>query len=70
MRRTLAKFGLPFEKATPLEHFPKALKRPRNNAGPASVTLTHLDTQVSLPHLDTHVTSTHLDTHVTLTHLI
>ena len=36
MRRTLAKFGLPFEKATPLVHFPKALKRPRNNAGPAS----------------------------------
>ena len=36
MRRTLAKFGLPFEKATPLVHFPKALKRPRNIAGPAS----------------------------------
>ena len=36
MRRTLPKFGLPFEKATPLVHFPKALKRPRNNAGPAS----------------------------------
>ena len=34
--RTLAKFGLPFEKATPLEHFPKALKRPRNTGGPAS----------------------------------
>ena len=34
--RTLAKFGLPFDKATPLVHFPKALKRPRNNAGPAS----------------------------------
>ena len=31
----LAKFGLPFEKATPLVHFPKALKRPWNNAGPA-----------------------------------
>ena len=29
-------FGLPFDKATPLVHFPKALKRPRNNAGPAS----------------------------------
>ena len=25
MRRTLAKFGLPFEKATPLVHFPKPL---------------------------------------------
>ena len=24
-----------FEKATPLVHFPKALKRPRDNAGPA-----------------------------------
>ena len=35
VRRTLAKFGLPFEKATPLVHFPKALKRPRNNAGAA-----------------------------------
>ena len=32
----LAKFGLPFEKARPLVHFPKALKRPQNNAGPAS----------------------------------
>ena len=32
----LAKFGLPFDKATPLVHFPKALKRLRNNAGPAS----------------------------------
>ena len=28
----LAKFGLPFDKATPLVHFPKALKCPRNNA--------------------------------------
>ena len=37
VRRTLAKFGLPLEKATPLVHFPKALKRPQNNAGPASV---------------------------------
>ena len=37
MRRTLAKFGLPFGKATPLVHFPKALKRPRNNAGPAGI---------------------------------
>ena len=36
MRRTLAKFGLPFKKATPLVHLPKALIRPRNNAGPAS----------------------------------
>ena len=36
VRRTLAKFGLPFEKATPLVHFPKALKRPRNNAGLAN----------------------------------
>ena len=35
MRRTLAKFGLPFEKATQSVHFPKALKRPRNNVGPA-----------------------------------
>ena len=39
MRRTLAKFGLPFEKATPLVHFPKALKRPQNNAGPAGIGL-------------------------------
>ena len=39
MRRTLAKFGLPFEKATPLVHFPIALKRPRNNAGPAGIGL-------------------------------
>ena len=37
MRRTLAKFGLPFEKATPLVHFPKALKRPQDNAGPAGL---------------------------------
>ena len=37
--RTLAKFGVPFDKATPLYivHFPKALKRPRINAGPASI---------------------------------
>ena len=35
----LAKFGLPFKKATPLVHFPKALKRPRNNAGPAGIGL-------------------------------
>ena len=39
MRRTLAKYGLPFEKATPLVHFPKALKRPRKNAGPAGILL-------------------------------
>ena len=39
MRRTLAKLGLPFEKATPLVHFPKALKRPRNNAGCAGIGL-------------------------------
>ena len=39
VRRTLAKFGLPFEKATPLVHFPKALKHPRNNAGPAGLGL-------------------------------
>ena len=39
MRRTLAKFVLPFEKATPLVHFPKALKRPRNNTGPAGIAL-------------------------------
>ena len=29
--------SLPFDKATPVVHFPKALKRPRNNAGPASI---------------------------------
>ena len=39
MRRTPAKFGLPFEKATPLVHFPKALKHPRNNACPAGIEL-------------------------------
>ena len=39
MRRTLAKFGIPFEKATPLVHRPKALKRTRNNAGPAGIGL-------------------------------
>ena len=39
VRRTLAKFGLPFEKAAPTAHFPKALKRPRNNAGPAGIGL-------------------------------
>ena len=31
VRRTLANFGLPFEKATPLVHFPKALERPWND---------------------------------------
>ena len=39
MRRTLAIFGLPFEKATPLVHFPKALKRPLKNAGPGGIGL-------------------------------
>ena len=39
MRRTLAKFGLPFEKATPLAYFPKAIKRPRYNAVPAGIGL-------------------------------
>ena len=34
-----SQFGLPFEKATLLVHCPKALKRPRNNAGPAGVGL-------------------------------
>ena len=33
----LAKFGLPFEKATPLVHFQRTLKPPRNNEGPASL---------------------------------
>ena len=52
MRRTLAKFGLPFEKATPLVHFPKALKRPRNTAGPASSVLKDLSVcHVPAPHL-------------------
>ena len=36
MSRTLPKFGVPFDKATPLVHFPKRLKRPRNTAGHAS----------------------------------
>ena len=35
----LAKFGLPFGQATPLVHCPKAIKRPRNNAGPAGIGL-------------------------------
>ena len=34
--RMLAKFGPLFDEATPLVHFPKALKRPRKNTGPAS----------------------------------
>ena len=34
---TLLKICLPFDQATPLVHFPKALKRPRNTAGPASL---------------------------------
>ena len=37
MSRTLSKFSLPFDEATTSVHFPKALKRPRNNAGPASM---------------------------------
>ena len=37
MSRTLSKFSLPFDEATTSLHFPKTLKRPRNNAGPASV---------------------------------
>ena len=39
MRQSLAKFGLHFEKATPIVHFPKALKRPRNYACPAGIGL-------------------------------
>ena len=38
MSRTLSKFSLPFDEAT-TSHFPKALKRPRNNAGPARIGL-------------------------------
>ena len=37
MSCTLSKFCLPFDKAPPSKHFPKALKRPRNNAGLASI---------------------------------
>ena len=37
MSRTLSKFSLPFDEATTSVHFPKTLKRPRNNAGPASI---------------------------------
>ena len=36
MSRTLSKFSLLFHEATTSVHFPKTLKRPRNNAGPAS----------------------------------
>ena len=32
-----SQFGLPFDKATPLVHFPKALKRPQNNVGLACI---------------------------------
>ena len=39
MSRTLSKFSLPFNEATTSVHFPKALKRPRNNAGPARIGL-------------------------------
>ena len=37
MRRTLSKFSLPFDDAATSGHFPKALKRLQNNAGPASI---------------------------------
>ena len=39
MSGTLSKFSLPFDEATTSVHFPKALKRPRNNAGPAGIGL-------------------------------
>ena len=39
MSRTLSKFSLPFDEATTSAHFPKALKRPRNIAGPAGIGL-------------------------------
>ena len=32
MSRTLSKVSLPFDEGTTLVHFPKTLKRPRNNA--------------------------------------
>ena len=65
MRRTLAKFGLPFEKATPLVHFPKALKRPRNNAGPASEQYFNNDAicAVSTNLSKSHYVHTHTHTH-------
>ena len=37
MSRTLSKVSLPFDEGTTLVHFPKALKCPLNNAGPASI---------------------------------
>ena len=46
----LAKFGLPFEKATPLAHFPKSLKRPRNNAGPAGQYQTRIQAGKQIPY--------------------
>ena len=39
MNRTLSKWSLPFDEATTSVHFPKTLKRPRNNAGPAGIGL-------------------------------
>ena len=36
MSRTLSKFCLPFDQATPAVHFLKAIKCPRNNTGLAS----------------------------------
>ena len=39
MSRTLSKFSLPFDEATTSVHFPEALKRPRNNAGPANTNI-------------------------------
>ena len=39
VRRTLAKFGLPFEKTTAIVHCPNAIKRPQKNAGPAGIGL-------------------------------
>ena len=39
MSCTLSKFSLPFDEATTLVHFPKTLKRPRNNRGPAGIGL-------------------------------
>ena len=39
MSRRLSKFSLPFDEATKSVHFPKSLKRPQNNAGPAGIGL-------------------------------
>ena len=39
MNRTLSKFSLPFDEATTSVHFPKTLKHPQNNAGPAGIEL-------------------------------